>query len=109
MQVLVALGSRGITPSSALCQLYYDASLPELAQVSPSSIAAVLQALQQASVQPDAHWLETLVGVVRDNLRNYSLVQLNGVAKALTAFESGGLKRRWLSDFVAYLKEFFMY
>lgn len=77
--------------------------------MSPNSIAAVLQALHQAAAQPDAHWLEALVSVVRDNLRSYSLVQLNGVAKALTAFEAGGMKQRWLSDFVAYLKEFFLY
>eukprot|EP00878_Enallax_costatus_P024200 GHUV01025804.1.p1 GENE.GHUV01025804.1~~GHUV01025804.1.p1 ORF type:complete len:582 (+),score=143.67 GHUV01025804.1:265-2010(+) len=108
-QVLVALSSRRVTPSSALCQLYFDKSLPELQHTSQSSIAATLLALQQAGVQPDAHWLEALVGVVRETIRSYSLVELNGVSKALGAFEAGGMKQRWLSDLVAYLKEFFLH
>jgi hypothetical protein len=109
LQVLVALASRGQTPSTALCQLYYDASLPELPKATPSSIAAILQALQQAAVQPDVAWLESLVGVVRSSIRSYNLLQLNAVAKALDAFEAGGVRKAWLSDFNAYLKEFFLH
>lgn len=108
-QVLIALSSRGQKPSSALCQLYYDASLGQLSAAQPSSVAAILQALQRAAVQPDATWLESLVAVVRSSIRSYSLLQLNAVAKALTAFQAGGMRQPWLSDFVAYLKEFFLH
>lgn len=83
--------------------------MPELPETSPSSIAAVLQALRQVGVQLDTHWLEAIVGVVRDDIRSYSLAELNVVAQSLGAVQAGGTKPRWLSDFVAYLKEFFLY
>lgn len=108
LQVLVALCSRGYKPSSALCQLYYDASLPELAQTSPSSIAAILQAMKQAAVVPDAHWLEVVVDVVRDKLGIYNLLQLKSILTALMTFQAAGSKQRWLSDFVSYLREFLL-
>lgn len=109
MQVLVALSTLGAVPSSALTQLYYDASLPLLHKTSADSIAAVLRALQDAKLQPDVAWLEAVVAAVRSNIKQYTVLQLNGVAKALTEFEAAGLRKPWLQNFVAYLKEFFLY
>lgn len=109
MQVLVALSTLGAVPSSALAQLYYDSSRPLLPKTSADSIAAVLRALQDAQLQPDAAWLEAAVAAVRANIRQYTVLQLNGVAKALSAFEAAGLRKPWLRNFVSYLKEFFLY
>jgi hypothetical protein len=109
MQVLVALSSLGVKPSTALTQLYYDASLPLLPKTSADSISAVLSALQDVQLTPDAAWLEAVVDAVRGNIKQYTVLQLNGVAKALSNFEASGLRRPWLQNFVAYLKEFFLY
>jgi hypothetical protein len=109
VQVLVALSTLGAVPSSALTQQYYDASLPMLDKTPADSIAAVLRALQDAKLQPDVAWLEAVVQAVRSNIKQYTVLQLNGVAKALTEFEAAGLRKPWLQDFVAYLKEFFLY
>eukprot|EP00775_Hariotina_reticulata_P002071 gene2071-2391_t len=111
-QVVVALASLKATPSTALLQLYFDASLPlldTLASKDPSSIASILKSLQAAQVRPDATWLKAAVAAVRTHLRGFSVVQLNGVAQALASFEAGGMKYVWLSDFTAFLKEFLLY
>lgn len=105
----MALSSLGVKPSTALTQLYYDASLPLLPKTSADSISAVLSALQDAQLTPDVAWLEAVVDVVRGNIKQYTVLQLNGVAKALSNFEALGLRRPWLQNFVAYLKEFFLY
>jgi hypothetical protein len=65
--------------------------------------------VQAAHVEPDAAWLKAAVAAVRIHLRGFSVVQLNGVAQALASFEAGGMKYAWLSDFTAFLKEFFLY
>lgn len=108
-QVLVALSSLGAVPSTALAQLYFNASLPLLPKTPADSIAAVLRALTDSKLQPDVTWLEAVVQAVRGNIKQYSVLQLNGVAKALSDFEAGGLRKPWLANFVAYLKEFFLY
>lgn len=111
LQVLVSLAALGQAPSTALAQHYFDASLPLLGagRVSADSIAAVLAALQDTKLQPDAAWLEAVVATVRSNIRQYSVLQLNGVAKALACFQEGGMRRPWLQDFLAFLREFFLY
>jgi hypothetical protein len=109
-QVLVALSALNAAPSTALAQLYFDASLPLLGSTSADSIAAVLAALHEARLQPDAAWLEAVVHAVRSNIRQYSALQLNGVAKALVwCEEQGGQRGAWLRDINAYLREFFLY
>lgn len=107
--MLVALSALGAAPSTALAQHYFDASLPLLSNISADSMSAVLTALQDAKMQPDVQWLEEAVSTVRSNIKHYTVLQLNGVARALAGFEAAGLRRPWLQNFVSYLKEFFLY
>jgi hypothetical protein len=104
IQVLVALGSRGYPPSSALAQLYFDVSLPGLPSASPRAVAAVLQALERTAVQPDPAWLQALCDAVHAGAAGYDAVQLGTVASALAAFEQGGMRQAWLTDCSDYLR-----
>lgn len=106
----MALCSLGQAPSSALLQLYCDASRPQLASTPPASLAAVLHALgtSTSSVQPDPEWLQAAVEQVRARLRSFSVTQLDSVAGALVAMQAAGMKQPWLGDFVSFLREFFL-
>ncbi|KAF8065446.1 TBC2 [Scenedesmus sp. PABB004] len=109
-QVLVALGCRGCALSGALCQLYFDGSRGALERgddVPPARVAGVLRALQAADAQPDVEWLRAAVGAVRRDLEQYSRDELAAVSSALGTFEAAGLRAAFLSDFAAFLREFF--
>lgn len=109
-QVVVALGSLKVTPSLTLMQHFYDTTQRRLSDIPPDRLVAILTAVKRAGLVPEADWLKAVVDTVRPQLKRFQVVQLDAVVQALIHFESKSEnKHKWLSDFVAYLKEFFLY
>jgi hypothetical protein len=101
--------SLGGAPSTALLQLWYEASAAGLEGAAPERLVNILAALRKAQVLPGPSWLQRVVAQVQSGLQGYSLVQLNSVLKSLMAFQAAGAQQPPLNNLVSYLKEFFLY
>jgi hypothetical protein len=107
-QIVIAICSMGTTPSTQLLQLWYQASEQELPGWGPDRVVGILAALKKGNVQPGGQWLQQLVGVVRDGLMGYNLGQLRSLLGSLVAFEAAGAHQQDVTNFISYLKEFFV-
>jgi len=95
------------SPPAPLLGAFFARSAPELEAAPPRRLWGMLGALSAAGVEPDRLWLRAWVAAARAQLGGFTIAQLDDILRGLTRLERPS--DPWLSDFCAYLREFFLY